>query len=112
MIISNDLNDFQVLSEIAEWLRNARLQKEYTQAELAELSGVSKGTVENLEKGESIQLSNLIKILRALGYMDLLNNLITSEQDYDVLCEKHPKKRQRIRKTKKSEADYRWHYEE
>ena len=109
MIISNDLSDAQILSGIANRLKNARIQKEYTQAELAEISGVSKGTVENLEKGESVQLSNLIKILRSLGLIDLLNDFITDEQDNDVLCEGQPKKRQRIRKPKKSEVDYRWH---
>ena len=106
MLISNDLNDAQILSEIAERLKDARLQKEYTQAELAELSGVSKGTIENLEKGESIQLSNFIKILRALGYMDLLNNLISDDRDYDVVCEKTAKKRQRIKKSRKCVIKY------
>lgn len=49
-----------------------RLERNLTQAELAKEAGVSKRTLIRLEGGESTQLTNLIRILRAL---DLLGNL-------------------------------------
>lgn len=64
--------DMAVLAELAGRLAQHRLQHNLTQAELAREAGVSKRTVNRLESGESTQLTNLIRVLRAL---DLLHKL-------------------------------------
>jgi transcriptional regulator with XRE-family HTH domain len=66
------MTDTAVLAEIGERLAQHRLGRNLTQAELAHEAGVSKRTVLRLEAGESTQLTNLIRIIRALG---LLGNL-------------------------------------
>ncbi len=66
------MTDPAVLAEIGQRLAQHRLDKNLTQAELAKEAGVSKRTLIRLEGGESTQLTNLIRILRAL---DLLANL-------------------------------------
>ncbi|MCC5786895.1 MAG: helix-turn-helix transcriptional regulator [Phycisphaerales bacterium] len=66
------MTDTAALTAIGERIAQHRLQLDWTQAQLAKEAGVSKRTVIRLEGGESTQLTNLIRILRAL---DLLANI-------------------------------------
>lgn len=72
MDISKQYTDLAILSEIGERLGRCRLDFNLTQAKLAQTAGVSKRTVERMEKGESVQLTSFVQILRAL---DLVGNL-------------------------------------
>ncbi len=72
MDISRQYTDLAILSEIGERVGRCRLERNLTQAKLAESAGVSKRTVERMEKGESVQLTSFVQILRAL---DLVGNL-------------------------------------
>ena len=47
-----------------------RIRSNWTQAQLAEQAGVSKGTVEHIERGDSVQVLNLIKVLRVCGMLE------------------------------------------
>ena len=67
-----EMTDEAVLSELGDRLSRLRLQRNLTQAQLAREAGVSKRTLIRLESGESIQVTNLIRVVRALG---LLGNL-------------------------------------
>ena len=64
--------DPDVLEELGGRLARTRLNRNWTQERLAGEAGVSRATVKRLEAGRSTQLTNLIRILRAL---DLLGNL-------------------------------------
>ncbi len=46
------------------------IRSNWTQAQLAEQAGVSKGTVEHIERGDSVQVLNLIKVLRVCGMLE------------------------------------------
>jgi len=61
---------------MGERLARSRLNRNLTQAQLAADSGVSKRTVERMESGESVQLTSLVRILRALDLADNLDALI------------------------------------
>ena len=47
-----------------------RIRNNWTQAQLAQISGVSKGTIERIERGDSVQVLNLIKVLRACNMLE------------------------------------------
>jgi transcriptional regulator with XRE-family HTH domain len=80
MDFSSTSPDPAVLREIGERIARHRLRRNLTQAELARRAGVSKRTVLRLESGESTQLTNLIRILRALGMLeDLLRAIPTAQ---------------------------------
>ena len=66
------MTDEAVLAELGDRFSRLRLQRNLTQAQLAREAGVSKRTLIRLESGESIQVTNLIRVVRALG---LLGNL-------------------------------------
>ncbi len=47
-----------------------RIRNNWTQARLAQISGVSKGTIERIERGDSVQVLNLVKVFRACDMLD------------------------------------------
>jgi transcriptional regulator with XRE-family HTH domain len=69
-------SDSAVLQELGARLGRARLDLNLSQAELAREAGISKRTLERLEAGHSMQLTNLIRVLRALGLGEHLDALV------------------------------------
>lgn len=76
MKISSTTPETAALAEIGERVRNHRVSMNATQVELARSAGVSARTVERLETGHSVQLDNLLRILRALKLSDNLDQLV------------------------------------
>ncbi|WP_397421357.1 helix-turn-helix domain-containing protein [Phenylobacterium sp.] len=70
------LTDDALLGELGAGLERARLERNLTQAQVAEKAGVSKSTLERLEGGASSQLTTLIRVLRALDLLEGLNQLL------------------------------------
>jgi transcriptional regulator with XRE-family HTH domain len=62
---------------LGERLARIRLEKNLTQAQLAEQAGVSKRTVERMESGGgAIQLTLFIRLCRALGIVEAFELLV------------------------------------
>ena len=76
MKISKLLADDAILAEIGERIARRRLDLQLTQAAVAEQAGVAKRTLERLEAGHSMQMSNLIRILRVLGELPGLDRML------------------------------------
>lgn len=72
MTIANEYSDEAVLEEIGKRLARYRLNRNLTQAVLAKEAGISPRTLNRIEHGQSVNGSNLIRLLRSL---DLLANL-------------------------------------
>ena len=70
--------DEQILTEIGNRLKIARIRAGLTQVQFSKKSGVAKSTIERAEKGEGLQLLNLIKLFRALGCISEIENLLPS----------------------------------
>ena len=76
MRFTNLLSDDAVTEEIGPRIAATRIERQVTQAQLAEAAGVSKRTVERLEDGAPTQLGNLIRCLRALDNLEGLERLL------------------------------------
>lgn len=77
MKITTHLTDEYILEELGKRLSHARLQRNLTQAALAEEAGISKRTVERLESGEvSARLSAFLRVCRVLGLIDAVEAMI------------------------------------
>jgi putative transcriptional regulator len=76
MIYSPNNPDDAVLRELGQRLATHRLGRHMTQDQLASDAGVSKRTLVRLEQGESVQLTNLVRVLRALGLLHELESLV------------------------------------
>lgn len=69
-------HDQTVLTELGKRVAAHRIDHQLTQAMLAARACVSKRTVERLENGHSVQLIYLLRIVRALGLLDVLDQVI------------------------------------
>jgi transcriptional regulator with XRE-family HTH domain len=68
------MTDAAVLAELGRRLARHRLERNWTQAELAREAGVGQATVQRAERGESVQMTSMVKLLRTLellGGLDL-----------------------------------------
>jgi transcriptional regulator with XRE-family HTH domain len=65
--------DAAVLAELGRRLARHRLERNWTQAELAAQAGVGQATVQRAERGESVQMTSMIKLLRTLELLDGLD---------------------------------------
>ncbi len=76
MKITDLSTDAAVLAELGERLSRTRLERNLTQRELAAQAGVERKAIQRLESGESVTLLSLIRILRALGLLEVLGGLL------------------------------------
>jgi len=67
------MGDNAILKELARFIKQLRLKKNYKQNELAEKAGIHRVTVSEFENGErNISLLTFIELLRALNELELL----------------------------------------
>lgn len=94
--------DEQILKELGSRLKTERIRQKMTQETFAKNCGVAKTTVERFEKGESVQLANLLKMLRTLHQLSGIELLLpeTEPSPMDYLCARKLKKQERYRKVK------------
>jgi len=76
MKISNENTDAVVLDEIGRRAARIRLDRNLTQSGLADEAGVHRNTIDRFESGQSISLTNFIRVLRALGLLAEFDQLI------------------------------------
>jgi transcriptional regulator with XRE-family HTH domain len=77
MKMTREATDDAILHELGARLKQARLAKNLTQAQLATQAGISKRTLERLESGElATQLSAFIRVCRVLGLVENFEALV------------------------------------
>ncbi len=70
------LTDDAVLATLGRRLAHERVRRELTQERLAAEAGVARTTVERIETGKSVTLANLVRVLRVLGLLDALLQIV------------------------------------
>ena len=107
------MSDGAIVTQIGSFIKHTRVKQNKTQAQLAEMSGLNRWTISQIENGESITLSSLIQILRALDCLYILEAFNYSEEisplEYAKL--KKQKTKQRVRnktKDKTNKDDLGW----
>jgi len=77
MNIRPEFSDELVLQEVGARLARTRLERNLTQAKLADTAGISKRTLERLESGAaSTQLTTFIRVCRALGLLQRFDTFL------------------------------------
>jgi len=66
-------SDQAIREELAQRIRNARLNRNLTQAAVAERAGVARSVVQNLEAGKDATITSFIRLLRSLGELGQLD---------------------------------------
>lgn len=85
-------------AEIGEQFRTLRLSRNLDQAQLAELAGVSLGSVKGLEQGRGSTLKTIVRLARALDREDWLRGLAPrpTVSPIDVLRSSRTEPRRRV----------------
>lgn len=95
------LADAIILKRMGNCLKTARLRQNITQQSLADAAGVSLSSLKKIEKGEIKSFDSLLRILRTLGKLDVLQPLVDEEQlspsEYYELVQANANKHQRQR---------------
>ena len=100
--------DEQILQELGTRLKTERIRQKMTQETFAKNCGVAKSTVERFEKGESVQLANLLKMLRTLHQLSGIELLlpVTEPSPMEYLYAKNPKEPERYREVREKTPKY------
>lgn len=97
----NEMSNPAVLLKIGQRIKEIRIRQCITQEELARFSGVSTLTVANIEKGKSVSLLMFVSVLRSLGLLDNLEQLVPEIRISPIELKKlQGKKRYRVRRIK------------
>lgn len=99
----------ETLMEMGIRIKRLRLTNGLTQAELAKRSGVSAGTISNLESGKDVSFSNFISLLRALNALQELDAVMHPYSFAVDINERTGKEKQRVREKKtKRNSPWKW----
>ena len=79
MVMYSAQTDEAALAFFGKRMAAFRIRNNWTQADLAQKAGVGKGIVERIERGESVQVLNLVKVLRACGTLDVFLNIFPDD---------------------------------
>ncbi|CAB1069128.1 HipB protein @ Antitoxin HigA [Olavius algarvensis Delta 1 endosymbiont] len=103
-MILGKMSPAAIAEELGNRLKQARLNADLTQAEVASGAGLNRRTILNAEKGK-VQLENFVAILVALGMADQLNLFLPVQEISPIqLAKLKGKKRQRASRSKNRQA--------
>jgi transcriptional regulator with XRE-family HTH domain len=92
------MSDSAIIDNIGRFLKQERFNQNKTQTQLAEIAGLNRWTISQIENGESITLTSLVQILRALDKLHVLSEFDSTEEISPLEYAKLKKKqRARIR---------------
>jgi transcriptional regulator with XRE-family HTH domain len=84
MHLDEIMTDAAVLAELGRRLERHRLERNWTQAQMAARAGLGQATVQRAERGESVQMTSMIKLLRALGLLAGLDVAVPESIDLPI----------------------------
>ena len=70
--IGDYLTKDEILQQVGERLRNRRLERNLPVDQLAKKAGLNRKTILDMEAGKDIRLSSLIKLLRGMNMLGVL----------------------------------------
>ena len=98
----------EYVKELGQKIKAYRIMKEMSQQDLEDKTGVSIRSISRVERGESMQLDTLFKILLALDLGDNIDLLVPDQTKRpSYYLEKKDNKPRRVRK-KTEEKAFKW----
>ncbi|HEX3391149.1 MAG TPA: helix-turn-helix transcriptional regulator [Solirubrobacteraceae bacterium] len=93
------MTESAVLAELGGRLTRHRRERNWTQAQAATEAGIGQATLQRAERGESVQMTSMIKLLRALGLLGALDAAVPESIELPIarLEREQPGVRRRVR---------------
>ncbi|MBO6792821.1 MAG: helix-turn-helix transcriptional regulator [Balneolaceae bacterium] len=95
------MSDKALAEHIGAFIKHHRMEQDKTQNVLATEAGISRSTLSLLERGETVNLSTLIRVLRVLDQLQVMNSF-TIQETISPLALARIEKKKRKRATGKS----------
>ena len=93
--------DKAILLELGNRIRYKRIQKRFTQSDLAQRAGIHVYTLQKMEQGQSYSISTLIHVMRALNELDQLEHFLPPVEISPIaMLKSEEKPKKRVRKPK------------
>jgi transcriptional regulator with XRE-family HTH domain len=99
------MSDVAILEQLGNFIKHTRIKQDKTQAQLAEMAGLNRWTVGQIENGESVTLASLIQVLRALDILYVLNYFVIDDEISPIEYAKLQKKKRQRASSKGNEKD-------
>lgn len=97
-----------IMKELGQRMQDIRIAMNLTQAEMADRSGVALRTVARIENGEGVNAESVLNILRVLGVLGNLDQLIQEQVLAPTELIDIGKKRKRVTTAKKKQEKGTW----
>jgi transcriptional regulator with XRE-family HTH domain len=91
------MTDDAVLAELGRRLERHRLERNLTQADMADEAGIGRATLQRLERGKSVQMTSMIKVLRTIGLLAALDAAVPESIDLPIAQLEREQRRTRRR---------------
>lgn len=98
----DSMNDKALAEHIGLFVKHHRMEQNKTQEEIANTAGISRSTLSLLERGETVTLATLIRVLRVLDQLHVME-IFTIQQTISPLALAKMEKNKRKRARGKSE---------
>ena len=110
MKITNASNNYAIMKELGQRIKDIRIARNITQAEFANSSGISLRTLTRLENGENVKMDVLCNAIRTLGFCENFELLLQEQTLSPVqIFDGQTKKRQRVKQNKnQNEKIFKW----
>lgn len=108
MRIFGNENNQTIMRELGQRIQDNRIAMNLTQAQMAERSGVALRTVVRIENGESVKVESVLNILRALGVLGNLNEMIQEQELKPTELIDIGKKRKRVTAARTAQEKRTW----
>lgn len=86
------MTDDNIINQIGLFIKKTRISKNKTQKQLATAAGINRGTLSQIENGESVTLTIFIQILRVLDALYVLDQFNVVNQISPIQAVKLKKK--------------------
>ncbi len=106
----NLLTDEEIIKELALRCDTIRLDKQFSEKDVSQVGGTTIDAIYRFKTGKNISITNFIKILRGIGKLDDLEQLLKDNSPKSIRKNIVTKRKKRVHKSSKSNAkiDFIW----
>lgn len=107
-MITNLTSINEVQKELGARIHNRRINMSLTQKDLAERSGLSLRSINNIEQGKETNFSSILRVLLAFNLLNNVEYLLPDELPSPLLINEDKRYPKRVHKKRKINGEWKW----